>query len=588
MKNRYKKGISIIILSFFLTMLVLPIATYATDSNTHYVHDTQSNQHEDIHTIHVPIQKQERTEKLDLVIVQDLSRSFQLQFPEVSNKLQEALDLLSPVLDRVSIVGYTSIKSSEASDSVLFNDPRAIHKVGNEGRSDEYYNILLKSPLQSDANVAKQVFKDIEANNLYGNGTPTAFGVNEALKYYMEQKNDSPSKKTLFLVVTDGFPNGDIDGQALVLSKSMHELLGPDTGILKAFSNIQQHGFHSSFALWQDSVALKKDLSETVYDNFNNYLEEHMPQATTEKEFYFNMTNQKNTIADFANTTKGIVQTHLNEELLLTERISDTAVYVEGSAEVLDTSGNPVPIPAPYEQPIVKNNEFSWQLDSLPPGEYTVSFLLSTPKTEIIEARIEASDFTMFVNDSFHPIDTISPNAIDSIGNNLTPQLRVAKNTVDVTKPDVYYVTYTIDAPEDDEHNHPLIDFGEIIFYDQSTQALHPLDYHNSMNAIPTEKTVTVTVLDNPIQNTPENDVPEIAEPQKPSIPNKQTPEIIASDTLQIDPIVATSKAGDKKITRINKESHSGILPSLGDNANWFVGFLGMALLTILWFRIKK
>ncbi|MBC2675950.1 hypothetical protein [Listeria booriae] len=601
MNNKLIKIISAVIVLTFLAMGVSHPLTFAAESNTHYVHTTAVHDTEDIHTIHVPITKTERTEKLDLVIVQDLSRSFKSQFPEVSNRLQEAIDLLSPLLDRVSIVGFTSIKSSEAEASSLFNDARSVHQVGNKGRPDEYYNVLLKAPLQSDKNEAKQVFKDIEANDLYGNGTPTAFGVNEALKYYMEQQQTLNNQKTLFLVVTDGFPNGDINGNALIPSRSMIQLLGPDTGILKAFDNIKNNGFHSSFAMWQDEASLKKDLTEPVYTTFQNYLEEYMPQATSSEDFYFNMTNQKNTIEDFARTTKDIVQTHLNQELLAREKINDDATYVEDSAQIIDANGIQVSIPAPYTKPDVNDNMLSWQLDALPPGKYHISFQVATPKVDAAETQIEASDHVMYVNDSFHPIDSISPIAMDSIGNNLTSQIKVLENTVDVATPGVYNITYAVNSSETADKL-PLIDFGELVFHDNSTQTLHPLDYEYTENGAYTEKKVTVTVLEKAVQ-APEIDVllPDNTQKTPSTTPTPSYPpeKIIANKfpTYAAEKIIANkfpAYAAEKAISNVSTiqsaphSRNSPSLPLLGDNANWLVGLLGIALLTGLWFKIRK
>ncbi|AQY49935.1 putative peptidoglycan linked protein [Listeria weihenstephanensis FSL R9-0317] len=493
-----KKIAKIVLILVLLIGSVPSVANAATA--THEVVQTSITGDTSKNTISVPVKKTAREKKLDLVIVQDLSGSFRDTYPSVASELKEAIDLMNPVIDRSQFIGYTSIKATDTA-LPIYSDPKTTLEVQNAGQYNEFFNVIYKNEMTDSVANTKAAIDNVTSNQLYGNGTPTAYGIQKALEEY-QSKNPvkEAGRETLFLVVTDGFPNGDINGTALTPSTSMVPLLGPSTGINAALNNITSAGYLTSFGLWQNKAALENEWGTSLYNNYNNYINTNVPNFVSRSEFFFNMNNNDNSIEDFASAVKDIIQTNLNDQLSISEKVSAGQTYVAGSAKVKNSAGQTVTVPAPYQEPTFENQTLTWNLDALPEGDYTVTFDV-TGKVPVSNApSITAQDMTLAEGATFDPIQTVKPTATDAASTNLTSKIKVTANDVDTSKPGVYHVTYEVAGvlPANANTAISLIDSGKVTYRDALLKTLEKLDFTPNVAAKTTTKTITITVTGKP------------------------------------------------------------------------------------------
>ncbi|MCD2207455.1 immunoglobulin-like domain-containing protein [Listeria booriae] len=452
------------------------------------------------HTIEMALHKEKREKKLDLVIIQDLSGSFRSSYPQVNTRVQEALDLLNPYLDRTQFVGYTGIKASDA-NIPLATDPRAQLEKYNEGQISEGYNIILSNDLTDDVSKTKQIMNDVTTQNLFGNSTPTAYGIKKAMELYQAAAGPkTANRETLFLVVTDGFPNGDINGTPLTPSTSMVQLMGPTTGIVAALNQVNDAGYQTSFGLWQDATGIISEWGEATYRNYNNYINANIPNVVTRPEFFFNMLTSSSSIDDYAKYVRDIVQTNLNEQWSIEENIDPNYTYVPDSATIKDAlTGNTITVPAPYTKPIITNNKLEWQLDALAEGDYILTYKVTSPITVNQKPTISAQNKTLFVGDTFQPLTGVTAN--DPEAGDITSGITVKENTVNTALPGVYKVVYEV---TDSIANIPVlsgtvISDGKIMFQNKLDKTLSKLEYTQTLTPNTVTKEIEVTVLSKPV-----------------------------------------------------------------------------------------
>ncbi|MBC1566589.1 LPXTG cell wall anchor domain-containing protein [Listeria booriae] len=451
------------------------------------------------HTIEMALHKEKREKKLDLVIIQDLSGSFRSSYPQVNTRVQEALDLLNPYLDRTQFVGYTGIKASDA-NIPLATDPRAQLEKYNEGQISEGYNIILSNDLTDDVSKTKQIMNDVTTQNLFGNSTPTAYGIKKAMELYQAAAGPkTANRETLFLVVTDGFPNGDINGTPLTPSTSMVQLMGPTTGIVAALNQVNDAGYQTSFGLWQDATGIISEWGEATYRNYNNYINANIPNVVTRPEFFFNMLTSSSSIDDYAKYVRDIVQTNLNEQWSIEENIDPNYTYVPDSATIKDAvTGNTITVPAPYTKPTITNNKLEWQLDALAEGDYILTYKVTSPITVNQKPTISAQNKTLFVGDTFQPLTGVTAN--DPEAGDITSGITVKENTVNTALPGVYKVVYEV---TDSIANIPVlsgtvISDGKIMFQNKLDKTLSKLEYTQTLTPNTVTKEIEVTVLSKP------------------------------------------------------------------------------------------
>ncbi|MBC1373401.1 DUF5011 domain-containing protein [Listeria booriae] len=452
------------------------------------------------HTIEMALHKEKREKKLDLVIIQDLSGSFRGSYPQVNTRVQEALDLLNPYLDRTQFVGYTGIKASDA-NIPLATDPRAQLEKYNEGQISEGYNIILSNELTDDVSKTKQIMNDVTTKNLFGNSTPTAYGIKKAMELYQAAAGPkTANRETLFLVVTDGFPNGDINGTPLTPSTSMVQLMGPTTGIVAALNQVNDAGYQTSFGLWQDAAGIISEWGEATYRNYNNYINANIPNVVTRPEFFFNMLTSSSSIDDYAKYVRDIVQTNLNEQWSIEENIDSDYTYVPDSATIKDaTTGNTINVPAPYTKPTITDNKLEWQLDALAEGDYILTYKVTAPITVNQKPTITAQNKTLFVGDTFQPLTGVTAN--DPEAGDITSGITVKENTVNTALPGVYKVVYEV---TDSIANIPIlsgtvISDGKIMFQNKLDKTLSKLEYTQTLTPNTVTKEIEVTVLSKPV-----------------------------------------------------------------------------------------
>ncbi|MBA3925611.1 immunoglobulin-like domain-containing protein [Listeria rustica] len=487
---------SVIFAVLFSSFMPGSFASAATTDHSIKTSLVSADGSEVTHTIMMDLEKKKREKKLDLVIVQDLSGSFKGSYPQVAAKLNDALDLLDPVVDRTQFMGYTGLKTDDT-NYPLYNDPRADLSIYNAGQISEGYNVLLKGDLTSDISATKSMISEVATKDLFGRSTPTAYGIDQALKAYQQQTGPKdPNRETLFLVVTDGFPNGDINGTPLTPATSMLPLLGPTTGIIAALNNINNAGYQTSFGLWQEKASIVDEWGQISYDNYNNYINDNIPNVVTRPEFFLNMTTSENSIEEFAAYVRDIVLTNINEQLSVEENIASRYTYVADSAVIKDASGNTVAVPAPYNKPTVTNNKFEWNLDALPEGQYTLSYQVKGPNPVNEKPVLTGEDKTVPFNSAFDPLKDITFSATDKESGNLTSSVTVKENTVDTSKAGVYKVVYEVTDTTDGIATgiHNVIENGKITYRDALLQTLKPLDYTSTVapNTVTTEVQVTV------------------------------------------------------------------------------------------------
>ncbi|MBC1357939.1 immunoglobulin-like domain-containing protein [Listeria booriae] len=452
------------------------------------------------HTIEMALHKEKREKKLDLVIIQDLSGSFRGSYPQVNTRVQEALDLLNPYLDRTQFVGYTGIKASDA-NIPLATDPRAQLEKYNEGQISEGYNIILSNELTDDVSKTKQIMNDVTTKNLFGNSTPTAYGIKKAMELYQAAAGPkTANRETLFLVVTDGFPNGDINGTPLTPSTSMVQLMGSTTGIVAALNQVNNAGYQTSFGLWQDAAGIISEWGEATYRNYNNYINANIPNVVTRPEFFFNMLTSSSSIDDYAKYVRDIVQTNLNEQWSIEENIDSDYTYVPDSATIKDaTTGNTINVPAPYTKPTITDNKLEWQLDALAEGDYILTYKVTAPITVNQKPTITAQNKTLFVGDTFQPLTGVTAN--DPEAGDITSGITVKENTVNTALPGVYKVVYEV---TDSIANIPIlsgtvISDGKIMFQNKLDKTLSKLEYTQTLTPNTVTKEIEVTVLSKPV-----------------------------------------------------------------------------------------
>ncbi|MCL2323153.1 MAG: Ig-like domain-containing protein [Oscillospiraceae bacterium] len=333
-------------LSFVLiSALTLSQFTYVQADNLHQlikgseVTDRCSIQYNIVDTIVKP----ERTKKFDLVLVFDDSASMEGILETVKLSLEQSLDMLNPDLDKAMLVPFdTTVRADKA------------------------------TPLTNDINMVKNAIGNITAQG----GTATALALNSALNMYKASGGKLENNKdVLFMLVTDGFPTYDANGNGdgMTIETSYMDQVGT------AISNIKNQGYKFSCALWKDTSFLTEIYGASNYNIYNSYFKNTVSPLVSANGFYADFDSQTRTIDEYTNVIKSVIATTIQEDASVKEMINSNFHYVEGSAKVLDQAGNIVQVPYPNEAPNVGNdNSFNWALDALVSGTYKVQFTVES------------------------------------------------------------------------------------------------------------------------------------------------------------------------------------------------------------------
>ena len=256
---KFRRSLSLFLCVLFLINLLVASDLYtvaATEENV-TIEDVPATESNDCDAFYDVTYKFQKTRKpIDLVIVQDNSGSFTSNVDKVKEGLYQLVDSLDTTIDRVQFTYYSGAGSSTTIlANQLDNDvpnpylppgytryttmPRGFYyDFNNDGEEDlgimniypqEYIPIgtpfeslqpsrgaavknpvtLVTEPLTSD----KTAIKNAIGAMTPGGATPTASGIQEALKEYEDSKGSGgEERQTIFLVITDGIANVDIEG----------------------------------------------------------------------------------------------------------------------------------------------------------------------------------------------------------------------------------------------------------------------------------------------------------------------------------------------------------------------------------------
>ncbi len=289
------------------------------------------------------IVKPERTKKFDLVLVFDESGSMAGTLDIVKQSLKQSIDMLNQNLDKAMLVPF---------DSVVRED--------------------MATSLTNDKTSVKNAIDNLTAQG----GTATALSLNKALDMYKASGGKLESNKdVLFMLVTDGFPTFDVngDGDGFEIKTSYMDEVG------SAIKKIKNQGFKFAAALWKDVDFLTETYGTSNFNTYNSYFKNTVSPLVSANGFYADFESQTRTIDEYANVIRSVIATTIQEDASVKEMINSNFHYVESSAKVTDSTGNIVQIPYPNETPTIgSDNSFNWNLDALVSGTYKLTFTVES------------------------------------------------------------------------------------------------------------------------------------------------------------------------------------------------------------------
>ncbi|MCU5484781.1 MucBP domain-containing protein, partial [Bacillus cereus] len=370
--------------------------------------------------------------KIDFVIVQDASGSFKDSIGSVKNALKQTVGQLDPKYDRVLVTSYQDYKGYKAMNGSILNNNGSGVKTN------------LHSGLNSGLESAKQGIDKITPFS----GTPTASGLQFALQQYEQEKGaNDPNRETIFLLVTDGVANVQLDGYIYKTSNRVsdwtgraysgeyhQDYKGAMNEVTSIANDIKGKGYKLVTAFWENKEALSAP--NNYYDKYESEVgpvSRQALQSMATKPDWFVLSNN---IDEFS---KSLIQT-----------VSSVA-KIEKDKMVLDFNGDldvkDIRVEGPNgfsTNPVIKNNQLIWDLERQPEGEYTLIYKGKETKpdvngSDIIGGYLISSDKKFEI-----PIIKVAPNpnAINCIPGKVQAEKLVDKNLVKVGDS----VTYTITA----------------------------------------------------------------------------------------------------------------------------------------------
>ncbi|WP_416829260.1 isopeptide-forming domain-containing fimbrial protein [Ectobacillus polymachus] len=305
--------------------------------------------------------------KVDLVIVQDASGSFQNTLPNVKKSLKSIVDQLDPQNDRVMVTSFQDyLGFKKMNGSVL-------------DKSGTGIKTTLQSGLNSGLQSAKNGIDKINANS----GTPMASGLQFALQQYEQAKGQAdPDRETVFLLVTDGVANVQLDGY---IYKETNQLT--DTG--KGYSSLEYgqdykgalsqvtdqanlikgKGYKLVTAFWEDKKALSaSDQYYTKYDVVGPYAQNALQNMATKPEWFV----LSNNIEEF---TKKLFDT-------VTEVTKNDKMVLDFYNDLQVTEFNVSGPNGSTTKPVLKDNQLTWDLARQPAGTYTLTYKVKETKPQ--------------------------------------------------------------------------------------------------------------------------------------------------------------------------------------------------------------
>ncbi|WP_142292918.1 isopeptide-forming domain-containing fimbrial protein [Bacillus cereus] len=370
-----KKNIPILLTFFLLLQLFSPgLITLAATPVKDIEHKLQTKEtanmclreHEGKLTFQWPLNKK----KVDFVIVQDASGSFQGSIGNVKTALKKIVDQLDPKNDRVMVTSYQDYKGFKGRNNNVLNN------------SGPGVKTILQSGLNSGIDSAKQGIDKINPNS----GTPTASGLQFALQQYEKAKGaDDPDRETIFLLVTDGVANVQTDGYIHKKSNQVSDWTGRDWSseyeqnyesalgeVKEKAQNIKDKGYKLVTAFWENKETLAAP--NQYYDKYDRevgpYSRNVLQNMATKPEWFV----LSNDIDEFS---KKLIETVTQ----VTKKEKDTMVldiYNDLQIEDVQVSG-PNGLKT---KPVIKNSQIIWDLEGQPEGAYTVAYKVKETKPQ--------------------------------------------------------------------------------------------------------------------------------------------------------------------------------------------------------------
>ncbi|MBY0598583.1 isopeptide-forming domain-containing fimbrial protein [Bacillus bingmayongensis] len=370
-----KKNIPILLTFFLLLQLFSPgLISLAATPVKDIEHKLQTKEtanmclreYEGELTFQWPLNKK----KVDFVIVQDASGSFQGSIGNVKTALKKIVDQLDPKNDRVMVTSYQDYKGFKGRYNNVLNN------------SGSGVKTILQSGLNSGIDSAKRGIDKINPNS----GTPTASGLQFALQQYEKAKGaDDPDRETIFLLVTDGVANVQTDGYIHKKSNQVSDWTGRAWSseyeqnyesalgeVKEKAQNIKDKGYKLVTAFWENKETLAAP--NQYYDKYDPevgpYSRNALQSMATKPEWFV----LSNDIEEFS---KRLIETVTQ----VTKKEKDTMVldiYNDLQIEDVQVSGpNGLKI-----KPVVKNNQIIWDLEGQPEGAYTVTYKVKETKPQ--------------------------------------------------------------------------------------------------------------------------------------------------------------------------------------------------------------
>lgn len=325
-----------------------------------------------------------KQKKVDFVIVQDASGSFEKTMPKVKAALSNIVDQLNPVTDRIMVTSYQDYKGFKDSYGGLLRNSGSLVKT------------TLQARLTNNFTLAKNGINTITPKS----ATPTASGLQFALAEYEKAKGQNdPDRETIFLLVTDGVANARKDGYIYKLTNQVtdtgkgyesieygQDYVGALSEVTTEAQNIKKAGYKLVTAFWEDkSILAAPDQYFDKYDKeVGPYARQELKKMATNPE-WFVLAN------DIETFTKNLIETVTK----VTKKEKDKLVLnINKDLLVTDVQGTgPKGV---NTKPLIQDNQIIWDLDGQPEGTYKVTYKVKEKTPQSKEFNVADGYFIFF------------------------------------------------------------------------------------------------------------------------------------------------------------------------------------------------
>ncbi|KYG32759.1 isopeptide-forming domain-containing fimbrial protein [Bacillus gaemokensis] len=336
--------------------------------------------------------------KVDLVIVQDASGSFKDSIGNVKTALKNIVGELDSNNDRVMVTSYQDYKGYKGVNGQLLNN------------SGPGIKTILQSGLNNGLESAKNGIDKIKPDS----GTPTASGLQFALQQYEQAKGkNDPDRETIFLLVTDGVANAQLDGyiyketnkvtdtgSGYLSSEYGQDYKGALSQVTNLTNQVKGKGYKLVTAFWEDKKILAApNQYYTKYDKeVGPYARNALQEMATKPEWFV----LSNDIEEFS---KKLIETVTK----VTKKEKDRMIldfYKGLQVEDVQVSG-PKGLST---KPVIKNNQLTWDLEEQPEGEYILTYKVKEVKPQLNGFDVAGGYFISFDEKVEIPNVKASPN----------------------------------------------------------------------------------------------------------------------------------------------------------------------------------